>query len=119
MTVSPSVEAPISHSASSKAALRVLLISHTCQSKTEGQPRAAELSRFADIDLKVLTPSRWRHYGKWRQADLSGDGDFQIEAASVAWPWVGPAQFYLHWYPELRRVLRDFRPDVIDIWEEP
>ena len=37
----------------------------------------------------------------------------------IAWPWVGPAQYYLHWYPGLAGTLRRFRPDVIDLWEEP
>ena len=29
------------------------------------------------------------------------------------------AQFYLHFYPDLARLLRDFQPDIIDLWEEP
>ena len=35
------------------------------------------------------------------------------------WPWLGPAQNYLHWYPSLAGILRSFQPDVIDLWEEP
>ncbi len=99
--------------------LRVLLISHTCQSRTEGQPKAECLARLGDIELLVLAPDRWLHYGAWREADAPADAGFAFRAGRVAWPWVGPAQSYLHWYPELPQILRDFRPHVIDLWEEP
>ena len=100
--------------------LRVLLISHTCQSRSEGQPKAFHLARMSEIRLKVITPERWLHYGAWRRADIpSGEDALDLEVAKVRWPWAGPAQFYLHWYPQLKRILRDFRPDVIDLWEEP
>ena len=98
--------------------MRVLLISHTCQSRTEGQPRAEHLARIEGIDLKVLVPDRWRHYGAWRAADVPARSPL-YEVGRVALPWVGPAQNYLHFYPRLGRLLRAFRPDVIDLWEEP
>lgn len=100
--------------------LRVLLISHTCQSRSEGQPKAVYLARMPDIRLKVVTPDRWLHYGAWRRADIpNGQYSLDLEAAKVRWPWAGPAQFYLHWYPQLKRIFCGFRPDVIDLWEEP
>ncbi len=98
--------------------LRVLLISHTCQSTTEGRRKPELISQFDDIEIKVLVPDRWKHYGKWRRADVtSGSSIFQVERAR--WPWMGPAQFYLHWYPQLKRILGTFQPDIIDLWEEP
>lgn len=98
----------------------MLLVSHTCQSRTEGQPKAECLGRMADIDLRVLTPDRWFHYGQWRGADAVERGEsFRLEVGNVRWAWAGPAKFYLHWYPQLRRILNEFRPDVIDLWEEP
>jgi len=101
-------------------ALRVLLISHTCQSRTEGQPKAVLLARIPDLRLKLLTPDRWLHYGQWRGAETpASDVGLDLEVSKVRWPWVGPAQFYLHWYPRLNQILRAFRPDVIDLWEEP
>lgn len=98
--------------------MRVLLISHTCQSRTEGQPRANALSRFPDIELHVLTPAKWRHYGVWRQPDIE-EAEYDLHAERVALPWAGPAQSYLHWYPRLARLMREFRPEIIDLWEEP
>ncbi len=99
--------------------IKVLLISHTCQSRTEGQPKAHALARLPDIDLHLLTPKRWMHYGKWREAEPPLDAKFQTTIAPVRFAWAGPAQYFLHYYPGLGGVLKTFRPDVIDLWEEP
>jgi glycosyltransferase involved in cell wall biosynthesis len=99
--------------------MRVLLISHTCQSATEGQPKAHRLARIPGIELRVLVPDRWRHYGKWRAPDVPTDPPFTFQVGRVRLPWTGPAQFYLHSYPELARTLEEFKPDIIDLWEEP
>ena len=42
---------------------------------------------------------------------------YQVE--KVRWPWTGPAQWYLHYYPKLGKIIRSLKPDIIDIWEEP
>ncbi len=99
--------------------MRVLLISHTCQSRLGGQPKAAHLARIPGMQLKVLVPDRWREYGQWRGADRPKDAAFDYQVGRVRLPWVGPAQWYLHFYPELAGILRTFRPDIIDLWEEP
>jgi glycosyltransferase involved in cell wall biosynthesis len=99
--------------------MRVLLISHTCQSRTEGQAKAEAISRLPDVELRVLVPHRWKHYGQWRMAEVPSCAKYEYQVGRVRLPWAGPGQFYLHWYPELERVLREFRPDVIDVWEEP
>jgi glycosyltransferase involved in cell wall biosynthesis len=72
-----------------------------------------------DVELCILSPDRWLHYGKWRAPQVPQGASFKYEVGKVAWPWVGPAQNYLHWYPSLATLLRRFRPDVIDLWEEP
>lgn len=99
--------------------MRVLLISHTCQSRREGQPKAAQLGRLPGVELRVLVPDRWREYRQWRAAQEPLDDSFALEVGHVRWPWSGPGQWYLHHYPGLARTLREFKPDVIDIWEEP
>lgn len=102
-----------------KAPVRVLLISHTCQSRTEGQPKAQCLARMPEIDLQVMVPDRWKQDGRWLSAQPPEGDRLSLEIAKVTWPWAGPAQNYLHWYPGLRKKLAQFRPDIIDIWEEP
>ena len=99
--------------------MKILLISHTCQSRTEGQPRPQALGALPNIELLLLTPDRWKHYGRWRRAQKPVNPTFDTMIARVVLPWLGPAQNYLHFYPALGRVLRRFQPDIIDVWEEP
>lgn len=99
--------------------MRVLLISHTCQSTTEGQPKAEILGAMPDVDLHVLVPDRWYHYGAWRQAEAPAEASFHLHVEKVRLPWTGPGQWYLHHYPHLKNLLLDLKPDIIDLWEEP
>jgi glycosyltransferase involved in cell wall biosynthesis len=104
--------------------MKILLISHTCQSRTFGQPKAEILGRMPGLEVRVLIPDRWREYGKWVQADPPEQPGFaqrgvNYQVGKVRWPWTGPGQSYLHWYPELKQILEEFRPNVIDLWEEP
>ena len=99
--------------------MRVLLISHTCQSRLGGQPKAAHLARIPGMQLRVLVPDRWREYGHWRGADRPLDTSYDYQIGRVRLPWAGAAQWYLHFYPELAQTLRTFKPDIIDLWEEP
>jgi glycosyltransferase involved in cell wall biosynthesis len=99
--------------------LRVLMISHTCQSPVEGQPKVRELLKYDDLDLRVIVPHRWKHYGAWREPMIDEDLAEHVRAERVRLPWAGPAQCYLHNYPDLPAILDAFRPHVIDLWEEP
>ena len=101
--------------------MRVLMISHTCQSAAEGLPKAEHLGRLPDVDLCVLVPQRWKHYGHWRDpAPADRGASYRLEVGKVRVPWLGGGiGFYLHWYPGLAKLVRDFKPDVIDLWEEP
>src|SRR5580700_9066393 len=100
--------------------MRVLLISHTCQSASAGQPKANRLAELPDVDLTVVIPDRWREYGRWRTPDQPPKGSgARYRILNIIWPWMGPAQWYLHWYPGLKSLLTTWRPDIIDLWEEP
>jgi glycosyltransferase involved in cell wall biosynthesis len=98
--------------------MKVLLIAHACQVRNEGQQRAQQLAELPGIDLQVLTPNRWYEYGAWRQVQLPLDPSYELVAENVRFPWSGPAQWYFHHYPRLGEMLRTFRPDIIDLWEE-
>ena len=97
----------------------MLLISHTCQSRREGQEKAHALARCPDVELHLLVPQRWKHYGQWREAEPPMDAAFQYTIAPVRFPWLFGAQCFLHHYPRLPQILQSFRPDIIDLWEEP
>jgi glycosyltransferase involved in cell wall biosynthesis len=98
--------------------LRVLVISHTAQSKAAGQARSLPLREHTDIHCRVLVPDRWKSYGTWQTPERA-DPALEVQVGRVMWPWTGPGQWYLHWYRCLGQILREFRPDVIHLWEEP
>lgn len=98
--------------------MKVLLIAHACQVSNEGQQRAQQLGRLPGIDLRVITPDRWREYGVWRSAQKPVNPSYSLQVEKVRFPWSGPAQWYFHYYPSLGKTLRAFQPDVIDLWEE-
>ncbi len=99
--------------------MRVLLVAHNCQVPTEGQPKARCLAGLPGVALRVVVPDRWKDYGRWRRPDVPADLAEVVRVERVRWPWAGPGQSYLHWYPRLAEVVREFRPDVIDLFEEP
>lgn len=80
------------------------------------------------LEVLVVVPRRWKHYGKWRAPEFPRPEDFpegesapafRFEPLTVGLPWCDPIQYYAHFYPGLGRVLREWQPDVIDLWEEP
>ena len=98
--------------------MKVLLIAHACQVGNEGQQRAQQLGQLPGVDLRVLTPTRWYEYGAWRDVQMPVDPSYTLQAEAIRFPWSGPAQWYFHHYPRLADILRSFRPDVINVWEE-
>lgn len=98
---------------------KVLLIAHACQMSNEGQQRAQCLGRLPGMELRVVVPERWYEYGKWRTPQIPESPSYAFQVEHVRWPWAGPAQWYLHHYPRIGKTLRSFKPDIIDIWEEP
>ena len=98
--------------------MKIVLIAHACQVSNEGQQRAEQLGRLPGIDLRVITPDRWYEYGAWRHSQIPLTPSYRLQVEKVRLPWSGPAQWYFHHYPKLGDTLKNFRPDVIDLWEE-
>ena len=98
--------------------MKIVLIAHACQVSNEGQQRAEQLGRLPGIDLRVITPDRWYEYGAWRHPQIPVTPSYGLQVEKVRLPWSGPAQWYFHHYPKLGDTLKNFRPDVIDVWEE-
>jgi glycosyltransferase involved in cell wall biosynthesis len=99
--------------------VRVLLVSKAMLSAT-AQKKADLLAAFPNVELTVASPPYWRH----------DDGGVQhIETHEVppeARHWrlvVTPMRlnghYHVHYYPELGAVLREARPDIVHIDEEP
>jgi len=96
--------------------MRVLMLSKACvvgayQRKLEEMVRQAP-----DLTLCVLVPPSWRDPAR---------GELRLERAHVrgyelrVTPIRCNGNFHLHHYPRLGRELRDFRPDLVHIDEEP
>ncbi len=99
---------------------RVLLISHTCYSRAKGQPKAEEIGRASGVDLCVLTPHHWfEDDDHWYIPETPEAASFRFEVGKIIWPVHKKMQRYMHVYPGLAKLLKEFRPHVIDIWEEP
>ncbi|HML22763.1 MAG TPA: glycosyltransferase [Aggregatilinea sp.] len=79
------------------------------------QRKLEEMARLPDVDLRVLVPPSWK----------DPRGDLRLERAHVegydlrVTPIRLNGNFHLHTYPRLGAEIRDFRPDVVHIDEEP
>src|SRR4051794_25608705 len=63
-------------------------------------------------------PEVWKEFGRTINSAPFDDG-FPAHPLPVRLPQAGPMKWYLHFYPALRRLLRELDPDVIHLWEEP
>ena len=102
-----------------KVSMRVLLVGQQFQVRSEGQPKAEQLALLPGIELRILVPDRYRAEGQWRAPEIPHAARYDYAVEKVVWPWTGPGQWYLHWYPRLSKVLTEFRPEIVDLWEEP
>lgn len=98
--------------------LRVLSVAHGGVLHGVGRMRYEALSRQAGLELSLVVPERWREYGATYHAEPQA-GNVKVIVAPVRWLEAGPAKWYLYHYKTLRRILREVRPDVIHLWEEP
>ena len=99
--------------------MKVLLLSHTCMSRTAGQPKAHCLAAFPDLDLTVLVPDQMRTYGQWHEAEAPLTPNFRYVVGKTRWHSVLNQWYLQHYTDALARVLRETQPDIVDIWEEP
>ncbi len=98
--------------------LRVVSVSHTAYSRAFGRLRYEPLAGDPGVELTLVAPERWHEYGNDYRADPPLPGlDIRLEPVRLL--KAGPALWYLHHYPRLGRLLREKRPDVIHLWEEP
>jgi glycosyltransferase involved in cell wall biosynthesis len=111
-----SAEAPVKRE---QPSLRVLSIAHTAVSRQMGRVRYLPLAKQGNLDVHLLGPTRWHEYGRTIDADPPDDVGIHVHLLPIMLPSAGPALWYLHFYPGLRRLLREIRPQVIHLWEEP
>jgi glycosyltransferase involved in cell wall biosynthesis len=98
--------------------LRVVSVTHGGMSRHTGRLRYVPLAGRDDIDLTLLVPAVWHEYGTTRLAEPASDG-LNVVISKTYFNAVGPAKWYLQYYKDLARVLLEYRPNVIHLWQEP
>ena len=79
------------------------------------QRKVEELARQADIALTVIVPPSWREGRSLERLDRAHTQGYDLIVAPLAFN----GQFHLHFYPTLGRLLRQLRPDILHMDEEP
>jgi glycosyltransferase involved in cell wall biosynthesis len=95
--------------------MRILMISKALVAGTS-QRKLEELARYPDVELTLVTPPYWK----------SDDGSKQMLEPlytkgyrMIVTPMGFNGHFHLHYYPRLSRIMREVRPEIVHIDEEP
>jgi glycosyltransferase involved in cell wall biosynthesis len=99
--------------------LTILSIAHPAVSRDVGRLRYYPLGGRSDVDVHLVVPAVWHQFGRNMVADPSDDPGITVHVLPIRLGRAGPMSWYLHFYPGLRRLIRDIQPDVIHLWEEP
>ena len=94
--------------------MRVLMLSKACVVGMY-QRKLEELASLVDVELSLVVPPYWRQ-GKTvlalEKMHTSGYGLYVL-------PMAFNGHFHVHFYPGLGRLVRDLRPDIMHVDEEP
>src|SRR5947209_19120798 len=91
--------------------MRVLMISKALVAGTS-QRKLEELAKCPGVQLTLVTPAYWR----------SDDGSKQVLERlytrgyqMIVTPMMLNGNFHLHFYPHLGKIMRDLRPEIVQI----
>jgi glycosyltransferase involved in cell wall biosynthesis len=95
--------------------MRVLMISKTFVASTS-QRKLEELAKCPGVELTLVTPAYWQ----------SDDGSKQVLEPLytngyhiIITPIFFNGHFHIYFYPQLKKIMRDVRPEILHIDEEP
>lgn len=94
--------------------MRVMMVSKACLVGTY-QRKLEEIAQQPDIDLTVVVPPAWHDGTRMIHLEQAHTEGYELAVEPVAFN----GNYHLHFYPGLKRRLRDFSPDVVHIDEEP
>ena len=94
--------------------MKVLMISKACLVGIY-QRKLEELARQPGVELKVLVPPSWNDRGGVVPLERTHSEGYDLAVTPIALN----GNYHMHFYPGLRRHVRDFRPDIVHIDEEP
>ena len=99
--------------------MRVLLMSHTCMSRTAGQPKLHCLATHKDLELTALVPDKMCAYDEWRTLEMPVDPKFRFVVGHTRWHYIRKQWYLTNYNSSLPRLLKETQPDLVDIWHEP
>lgn len=100
--------------------IKVLAVSHSAV-VSGYRERFAEVARSGEVALTVLAPLRWRQFNREIELERNGPAPYRLVGRRPL-TWGFQSQRWrnvTHIYPHLKKLLREVRPDIIEIWEEP
>ena len=108
-----SVETRDDHSGRGRS-LRVTIVSKACVVGTY-QKKLEEIAKYGQIDLTAVVPPFWRENGRRQTLEEAHTRGYHLVIA----PLVLNGHFHTHFYPTLPSILRESKPDLCHIDEEP
>lgn len=79
------------------------------------QRKLEELAKLPDVDLTVVVPPSWRDERGVQTLERAYTQGYNLVVEPIALN----GQFHLHFYPGLGRRIRQVRPDLVHVDEEP
>lgn len=94
--------------------MRILMISKACVVGAY-QRKLEALACLPDIDLTVIVPPSWRDPSGELKLERAYTKGYRLLVEPIRFN----GNFHLHYYPTLPRRIRELRPDIVHIDEEP
>lgn len=95
--------------------MRILIIDKTAVLNASHE-RYERIAARPEIDLCVLSPTTWNEHMRQVKAERRSHPQYRIEFGRTFWNGSYSRGFYL---TGLKKCLRNFRPDIIQLLEEP
>ena len=100
--------------------MKILVISHSAV-LADYQERFSLIAQSGPVELTLLVPRRWRQFNRMIELEKTTDPDYRI-ISRQPFTW-GLKSHGLknasHFYPGIKKLIREIQPDLIEIWEEP
>jgi len=95
--------------------VRVLMLSKACIVGIYQRKLEELAARAPEMALMVAVPPGWKDKSGVTRLELAHTRGYRLEVLPLAFN----GQFHLHFYPTLGGLIREFRPDIVHIDEEP
>jgi len=88
---------------------------------SEYQKRMAEVAKYSDVELTLLVPKYWLQFNKRVNLEKNMDDHYRILSIQpITWGFRKSTFCNVtHFYPHIKEILKNFKPEIIELWEEP